>query len=91
MSCSVELNMSLVVRKPVYGVSDLVRHKPGCTVMEDGKRLEISDLDRRGIFFCTIHVAKRKALISFTVTAKLICVFVFANAKSRFSHTAAHT
>ena len=29
-------------------------------------------------------------LISFAVTAKLICVFVFANAKSRFSHEEAH-
>ena len=27
--------LSLVVRKPVFGVSDLVRHKPGCTVTED--------------------------------------------------------
>ena len=35
---------------------------------------------------CTISVAKTKALISFAVTAKLICVFVFAYAKSRFSH-----
>ena len=34
----------------------------------------------------TIHVAKIKALISFAVTAKLICVFVFAYAKNRFSH-----
>ena len=33
-----------------------------------------------------IYVAKTKALISFAVTAKLICVFVFAFAKSRFSH-----
>ena len=29
-------NVSLVVRKPVFGVSDQVRHKPGCTVTEDG-------------------------------------------------------
>ena len=28
--------MSLVVRKPVFGVSDLVQHKPGCTATEDG-------------------------------------------------------
>ena len=34
--------------------------------------------------------AKTKALISFAVTAKLICVFVFAYAKIRFSHDAAH-
>ena len=35
---------------------------------------------------CTIHVAKTKALISFAVTAKLICVFVFAYADCWFSH-----
>ena len=33
-----------------------------------------------------MHVAKTKALISCEVTAQLICVFVFAYAKSRFSH-----
>ena len=75
-------NMSLVVRKPVFGVPDQVRHKPGCTATEDGKRLEILYLGSRGI-------AKPKALISFAVTAKLICVFVFAYVKSQFSHDAA--
>ena len=35
-------------------------------------------------------MAETKALISFAVTAKLICVFVFAYAKSRFSHNEAH-
>ena len=35
-------------------------------------------------------MAKTKALISFAVTAKLICVFVFAYAKNRFSHDEAH-
>ena len=39
---------------------------------------------------CTIYVAKTKALISFAVTAKLICVFVFPYAKRRFSHDGAH-
>ena len=28
--------MSLFVRKPVFGVSDLVRQKPGCAAIEDG-------------------------------------------------------
>ena len=41
--------LSLVLRKPVFGVSDQVAHKPGCTATEDGLRLEISDLDRRVI------------------------------------------
>ena len=39
---------------------------------------------------CTIYVAKTKPLISFVVTAKRICVFVFAYAKSWFSHDEAH-
>ena len=42
---------------------------------------------------CSIYVAilaKTKALISFAVTAKLICVFVLAYVKSWFSHDAAH-
>ena len=38
---------------------------------------------------CTTYVAKTKALISFAVTAKLICVFVFAYANCWFSHDAA--
>ena len=38
----------------------------------------------------TIRVAKTKALISFAETAKLICVFVFAYAKIRFSHDEAN-
>ena len=35
-------------------------------------------------------VSKTKALISFAVTVKLICVFVFAYADCWFSHGAAH-
>ena len=54
------------MRKTVFGVSDQVRHKPGCAATEDGKRLEISDLRSRD---CTIRVAKSKVLISFAVTA----------------------
>ena len=44
-----EAQMSLVLRKPVFGVSDQVRHKPGCTATEDGLKLEILDLGSRGI------------------------------------------
>ena len=39
---------------------------------------------------CTIRVAKTNALIIFAVTAKLICVFVFAYAEYCFSHDVAH-
>ena len=36
-----------------------------------------------------MRVVKTKALISFAVTAKLICVFVFAYADCWFSHEVA--
>ena len=36
-----------------------------------------------------MYAVKTKALISCAVTAQLICVFVFAYAKSRFSHDVA--
>ena len=82
------LYMSLVVRKPFFGVSDQVQHKPGCTATEDGLRLEISEFRKKRDW--TICVAKTKVLISCAITAQLICAFVFAYAKIRFSHDAAH-
>ena len=45
--------MSCVMRKLVFGVSDQVGHKPGCTATEDGWRLDISDLESRGIVLCS--------------------------------------
>ena len=42
-------NMSHVTRKPVFGVSDHVGHKPACAATDDGQKLENSDLGRRGI------------------------------------------
>ena len=47
----------------------LVRHKPGCTSTEDSQsRLELSDLESKG-------VAKTDALISYALTAQLVCFF----------------
>ena len=37
-----------------------------------------------------MYVGRTKAMISFAVTAELICAFVFANAKNGLSHDAAH-
>ena len=55
-SCSTQLSMKfkLIINEPRCEktnilVSDVVRHKPGRTGIEDGWRLEISDLERRGI------------------------------------------
>ena len=35
-------NMSCIMRKPVFGISDHVQHKPGCTATEGGQRVESS-------------------------------------------------
>ena len=66
--------MSSNIRKPAFGVSDQVSHKPACAATEDGWKLDFGFKDKRD---CTICVAKTEALISFAVTAKLICPFVF--------------
>ena len=42
--------MSLIVRKPLFGVSDLVRHKPGCTVTED-RDLKFRILKVEGLYY----------------------------------------
>ena len=71
-------HMSRVMRKPVFGFSNQVQHKLSCIATEDGKKLEISDLERN---LCS----KNKG-----ATTQLICAFVLAYAISRFPHDAAH-
>ena len=71
------------MRKPTVCVTDQVQQKQ--SVQSQNYAL---DLESRGIVI-HIHVAKTKALISFAVTAKLICAVVFAYADCLFSHVAA--
>ena len=63
--------------------------RPGLTqtgLYSHRSRIEASNFGYKKKRKYTIRVAKTKALISFAVTAKLICGFVFAYAKIRFSH-----
>ena len=60
-------------------VSEQIRHKSDCTAQKFEKKRK-----------CSVRVAKTKALISFAVTAKLICAFVFAYADCWVFHEAAH-
>ena len=53
-----------------------VWHKPGC-IYSYWRWLEAWNFGFWKKRYCTIQVAKTKALISFTVTVRLICVFVF--------------
>ena len=78
--------MSRVARKPVFRVSDQVSHKPGCTITEDARGLKFRIKEVEGLHYLC---SKTMALISCAVTAQLSCVFVFAYAKSSFSHDAA--
>ena len=90
-------------KKKNRGISCIIeprREKPGLRDFRPGptqtglyshrKWLEAGNFGFRKQRNCTIRVAKTKALISFAVTAKLICVFVFAYADCWFSHEAAH-
>ena len=43
------LYLSIVVRKSVFAGFDQFQHNPGCTTVEDGENLQISDLGNRGI------------------------------------------
>ena len=53
------LNMSRIARKSVFVASDEVRHKPGCTVTEDG------NFEYRKKRDCTICIGETMALNSF--------------------------
>ena len=80
--------MSLILRKPVFR-----GFRPGLTqtrMYSYWRWLEAGNFIFRKQRNCTSCVAKTKTLISFAVTAKVICVFVFAYAKRWFSHVLAH-
>ena len=76
------------MRKPTICVSDQVGHKPACTSTQDSRKLKNYGFRKKRN--CTIPVAKTKALISFAVTVKLICAFVFTYANCWFSDAMAH-
>ena len=74
------------MRKPIFRVSDQVRHK----LYNYSRWLEAQNFGFRKKRNRTIYVAKTKPLISCTVTVKQIYTFVFAYAEGRFSHDWAH-
>ena len=45
-------------RKPVFGVCDQGRLKPACTATEARRRLEISDIETRGIILSKQQTTK---------------------------------
>ena len=92
-------NMSRNMRKPTMwiltrsdtnqAVQQLEMSRGLKFCIEEGEVLYYPSSENKGAErYCTIQVAKTKALIIFAVTAKLICVFVFAYADCWFSNDA---
>ena len=85
--------MQKVQNKPVREKTNSLCFRQGPTQLSLYKHrrwLESGNFGFRKKRNSTIRVAKTKALISFAVTAKLICVFVFAYANCWFSQAQAH-
>ena len=79
--------------EPVYEKTNNLGFRPGLTqtgLYNQRRWLGAGNFGFRKKKNCTISVAKTKAMISFAVTAKLVCAFVFAYADRWFSHAAAH-
>ena len=70
--------MSLVVRKPVFGVSDTKRSVHPLKIARDSYRLETSDLNWDELYY---SCSENKGANQCAVTAQLICIFAFAYAK----------
>ena len=76
------------MRKPTIWVSDRSDTKTSLySLRKHGEAWNFGFKKKRD---CTVRVAKTKALISFAVTTKLVCAFVFAYADYWFSDATAH-
>ena len=81
-------NLSLVTRKPVFRGFDKVRLKPASAATEASYRLEISDIEIRGIILPRQWTTK--ALIKLRRCKGWSAPLLFAYGKNRFSRDEAH-
>ena len=73
--------MSHIRRKPVFVVSNQVRHKLGCTAKEDGQRLEMAVLEKVEELY---HLcSENKGVDQLHGTLQLTCIFVFYICKNQ--------
>ena len=73
------------MRKPVYQFP--TSSVTNLAVQPQKMTRDLKFLIKEGAVLCYLYVAKTKALISFAVTAQLICAFVFAYAIADFLMT----
>ena len=83
----------MLLYDPVHEKTNNLGVLPGPTqtsLYSHRSRLEVRNFGFKKKSDCTMCMGKSKALISFAVTAKLICAFVFAYEDCCFSHAKAH-
>ena len=80
--------MSLVTRKPNFGVSEQMRLKLTCSATETSYRLVILDTETRGIILSRKRTTK--ALIRLHGCAGRSALLLFTYGINRFSHDVAH-
>ena len=85
---TVVYNLSLVTRKPVFGVCDQVSLKPSCSATETRYMLEIFDLETRGIILSRQRITK--VLIRLRGCAGWSAPLLFTYGRNRFSHVMSH-
>ena len=78
-----QIKLSLVMRKPVFGVCDQLRLKPSCSADETSWRLEISDIETRDIILS--RHGTTKVLIRLCGCAGWSAPLLFAYGINRFS------
>ena len=80
-------DMSLITRKPVFGVWDHVRLKPACSATERAS-FEILDIETRDIILSKKRITK--VWIRLRECAGWFACLLFAYGKYRFCHDVAH-
>ena len=80
------LVVKIQTKRSLECMSHVMRKTTMCFLNRSDTNRAVQALEAENFGF---HVAKTKALISFAVTAKLICIFVFAYADCWFSHDVA--
>ena len=83
--------MSLVVREPVFVIPTRSETNRAVQLHKMTRGLKFCMQEEEGLYYpCGENKCADQLRRSWAVTAELICVFVFAYVKSRFSHDAAH-
>ena len=81
--------LSLVTRKPVFGVCDQVRLKPACSAEETRYRLEVSDIETEDNILSRHRTTR--VLIRLRGCAGWSAPLLFAHGINRFSHDVSHS